>query len=161
MASHTTRDHDEIQRWAEAHGATPSVVSRTGGMLRFEFSDNPGELSEVSWDDFFQVFDERGLELVYDDKRGSRFHKLVYPETVEGKAAAPRRGRAKIEPIRGRGETRAGASKTAASRTAAGRTTGRKTSSKRPAKAKPRVTRTGTKAAAKKSTSTRRHPRAA
>lgn len=87
MASRVTRDHEEIQRWAAERSACPAVVSRTGGMLRFEFDpQHASELSQVDWDDFFQVFDEKGLELVYDDKPGSRFHKLVYPETVEAKA---------------------------------------------------------------------------
>jgi len=84
MASKTTRDHDEIKRWAHERGATPTIVNRTGGMLRFEFRDQP-ELAEVDWDQFFDIFDERKLELVYDDKSGSRFHKFVYPETVAAK----------------------------------------------------------------------------
>ncbi len=87
MASRNTRSHEEIQQWAEAHGACPSIVSRTGGMLRFEFDpERAQELTPVDWDDFFQVFDEKGLELVYDDKPESRFHKFVYPETLEAKA---------------------------------------------------------------------------
>lgn len=137
MASHTTRDHDEIRRWADAHDATPSIVSRTGGMLRFEFAATPpGELADVSWDDFFQVFDERGLELVYDDKPGSRFHKLVYPETVEGRQPARRPARAKIQSIRSRSQARS-------------------------PKAKPRVTRTGTKTVARGKSTSRRRPKAA
>lgn len=87
MASHATRDHEEVQRWAADHGACPAVVSRTGGMLRFEFDPEHAEaLTQVDWDEFFQVFDDKGLELIYDDKPGSRFHKIVYPETVEAKA---------------------------------------------------------------------------
>lgn len=51
-------------------------------MLRFEFDPvQARELTGVDWDDFFSVFDRKGLELVYDDKPGSRFHKIVYPET--------------------------------------------------------------------------------
>lgn len=110
MASKSTRDHDEIRRWAEARHAIPTVVSRTGGMLRFEFDPQSREsLSPVSWDDFFTVFDEKGLELVYDDKAGSRFHKLVYPETVRAKEehkAAPTPARAsKRMHIVGKSET--------------------------------------------------------
>lgn len=87
MPSQTTRDHEEIQRWAREHGACPAVVSRTGGMLRFEFDPaHAQQLTQVDWDDFFSVFDRKGLELVYDDKPGSRFHKIVYPETVAAKA---------------------------------------------------------------------------
>ena len=87
MASKSTRDHEEIRRWADAHHAVPTVVGRTGGMLRFEFDPQSREsLAPVSWDDFFKVFDEKGLELLYDDKPGSRFHKIVYPETLKAKA---------------------------------------------------------------------------
>jgi len=86
VASKSTRDHEEIRRWADAHHATPTVVGRTGGMLRFEFDPQSREsLTPVSWDDFFKVFDEKGLELLYDDKPGSRFHKIVYPETLKAK----------------------------------------------------------------------------
>ncbi|MGH9480129.1 MAG: hypothetical protein ACRD1A_12920 [Terriglobales bacterium] len=129
MASVTTRDHDEIQQWASEHGATPSVVSDTGGMLRFEFAPQPPEeLAEVEWSDFFRVFDERGLELVYDDKPGSRFHKLIYPETAAarvrgtGKAAQPVRDRkrAQIQSIKSKTRAAGGRGARAGSKTGSG-----------------------------------------
>lgn len=86
MASVTTRDHNQIQEWARRHDACPAIVSRTGGMLRFEFDPaSAGALREVDWDDFFRVFDEKGLELIYDDKPGSRFHKFIYPDAATAK----------------------------------------------------------------------------
>jgi len=88
--SKTTRDHDEIRRWAENHGAVPAEVASTEragepGILRFEFpkapNHNDSKLKEIPWDDFFEKFDERGLALVYQDTtaRGqkSNFNKLV------------------------------------------------------------------------------------
>lgn len=91
--SRTTRDHDEIRRWAEARGAVPAEVKgteRSGepGILRFEFPDAPhhndSKLEEISWDEFFQKFDERGLELVFQEQTAegaqSNFNKLVCPE---------------------------------------------------------------------------------
>jgi hypothetical protein len=130
MASVTTRDHEEIRNWADDHDATPAVVSRTGGMLRFEFGA-PAELAEVSWDDFFNVFDERGLELVYDDKPGSRFHKLVYPETAEGAKPARRTARAQITPIQtARGRSRAASGRTAAAKARGSRPTASRSRSK-------------------------------
>ncbi|MGH9487550.1 MAG: hypothetical protein ACRD04_08160 [Terriglobales bacterium] len=152
MASKTARDHDEIRRWAEARGAAPSVVNRTGGMPRFEFAaEEPESLADVSWEDFFRVFDERGLELVYDDKPGSRVHKLVYPEAVAAKAAGSRARRA-VEPARRPGPAKILPiqSKTSTAGKAA----------KRSSAAQPRTTRTGTKAVGKKPAS-RRRPRAA
>ncbi len=135
MASHATRDHEEIRNWAEQHGACPTVVSRTGGMLRFEFNpqDSGDTLQGINWDDFFQVFDEKGLELLYDDKPGSRFHKFVYPETIEAKAehkppARPARSRLRMdipEAERSGGSKRAASGSRAKSTagTASGRTT--------------------------------------
>src|SRR3954451_2403638 len=91
--SKTTRDHDEIRNWAEARGALPAEVRGTEkggepGILRFEFPNAPNhndsKLEEISWDDFFEKFDERGLELVYQEQTAegaeSNFNKLVCPE---------------------------------------------------------------------------------
>ncbi|HET9784815.1 MAG TPA: hypothetical protein VFP94_07655 [Terriglobales bacterium] len=141
MASVTTRDHEEIRNWADDHGASPAVVSRTGGMLRFEF-DTPAELAEVSWDDFFDVFDQRGLELVYDDKPGSRFHKLVYPESTAAKKPLRRPARAKIEPISSRrtasAKPRSGAARTAAKSTRSAKATTAKSTAAKPNRRAPR-----------------------
>jgi hypothetical protein len=148
MASETTRDHEEIQNWAKAHNATPAVVSRTGGMLRFEFSpQSASELEELDWDSFFKVFDEKGLELVYDDKPGSRFHKFIYPETEaarsrgERKAAAPARSKSRMQ-IAGGGSSKSRATKssrtTRTTRTMAGR--GKTSSTAKSAKAKTKAT---------------------
>ncbi len=89
-----TTDHDEIRRWAEERGGTPAHVRRTGsdedvGILRIDF---PGytdgdTLEEISWDDWFEKFDERGLALVYQEKTAggqkSNFNKLVSRESAE------------------------------------------------------------------------------
>lgn len=94
--SRTTRDHDEIQRWAESRGAVPAEVANTErggepGILRFEFphapNRNDSKLKEISWDDFFEKFDENDLELVYQEKTAdgqkSNFNKLVHPSSEE------------------------------------------------------------------------------
>lgn len=135
MASQITRDHEEIQRWAAEHGACPAVVSRTGGMLRFEFDPaRARELSEVDWNDFFHVFDEKGLELVYDDKPGSRFHKLIYPETAAAKAqhrprAKPARAGKRFNLIKGgAAAARSGASAAGRGRSASASSSSRRTS---------------------------------
>jgi len=71
--SKTTRDHDEIRKWAESHGAVPSEVASTEtdgepGILRFQFpkakQKNDDRLQEIPWEDFFRKFDENNLELV-------------------------------------------------------------------------------------------------
>lgn len=90
--SKTTQDHDEIQQWAERRGAVPAEVASTHsknepGILRFAFpkapNHNDSSLKEISWDEFFEKFDENGLELVYQDVTSegaeSNFNKLIYP----------------------------------------------------------------------------------
>jgi ferritin-like metal-binding protein YciE len=100
-SGNTTTDHEEIRRWAEERGGKPACVQGTGGkgdigMLRLEFPGKPNakdaKLQPISWDDFFEKFDERGLALVYQDTtaRGqkSNFNKLVSRQ--EGKTRSAR-----------------------------------------------------------------------
>src|SRR3954470_21167327 len=94
--SRTTRDHDEIRRWAEARGAVPAEVKGTErggdvGIIRFEFPNAPNrndsKLEEISWEDFFEKFDENNLEMVFQEKTAdgqkSNFNKLVHPTDDE------------------------------------------------------------------------------
>lgn len=80
-----TMDHDEIRRWVESRGGIPTVVEGTGGLLRIDFVKGKGSggreesLEEVSWDEWFRIFDDRGLEFLHDPEGESRFFKLVYP----------------------------------------------------------------------------------
>jgi len=87
-------DHEEIRQWAEDRGAIPSCVRGTGGgedvgMIRLDFPGYSGEnsLEEISWDEWFQKFDESDLALMVQEKtaRGqkSNFNKLVKRETAE------------------------------------------------------------------------------
>ena len=91
--SKTTRDHDEIQEWAEKHGAVPAEVESTEkkgqpGILRFMFPKakhhNDGALKEFEGEKFFEKFDENGLELLYQEQTAegaeNNFNKLIYPE---------------------------------------------------------------------------------
>jgi hypothetical protein len=92
-SSKSTRDHEEIRRWADARHAVPCEVSGTEsggstGILRFEFSDAPNRndnrLQEISWEDFFEKFDNSNLELLYQETTAegeqSNFNKFVHPE---------------------------------------------------------------------------------
>ncbi len=97
----TTKDHDEIRRWAEARGGKPAVVAATEtdkatGILRLMFPNAPNRnddaLEEISWDEFFEKFDQSGLALVYQDVTAdverSNFNKLVYPENAKASSKA-------------------------------------------------------------------------
>ena len=87
--SHTTTDHKKIRAWVEARGGHPASVKGTqrkgeeAGLLRIDFPGYSGEqsLEPITWDEFFEKFDESGLEMVYQDEtRGgkkSNFVKLV------------------------------------------------------------------------------------
>lgn len=89
--SKTTTDHATIRRWAEERDGKPSVVESTqeskkgGGLLRINF---PGyaedNLKEISWEEFFEIFDDNNLQFLYQEqtKDGgeSRFFKFVNKE---------------------------------------------------------------------------------
>jgi hypothetical protein len=89
MASttNTTTDHDEIRTWVEEHGGRPAIVRGTrdddGGVLRIDFPGGAGEdeLEPVDWDEWFRIFDDRGLAFLYQaekaDGEDSTFFKLV------------------------------------------------------------------------------------
>lgn len=82
-ASNTTTDHQQIRKWAEARDGHPAVVRTKGegGILRIDFGEPEENLEEVSWDEFFRIFDENDLDFLYQDKTSdggvSRFNKFV------------------------------------------------------------------------------------
>ncbi len=89
----TTTDHDTIREWAESHGGKPAAVDRTHekgdvGIVRLMFpkarQSEHGSLVEISWDEFFQQFEESKLALLYDPK--SNFNKLIGRDTAEKRA---------------------------------------------------------------------------
>jgi hypothetical protein len=86
--SKTTTDHDEIRRWVEEHGGTPVTVRGTGngddaGVLRIDFPGGAGDdrLEPISWDEWFEKFDENDLAFLYQEEKASgedsTFFKLV------------------------------------------------------------------------------------
>jgi hypothetical protein len=104
--SKTTQDHDQIRNWAEERGGKPSHVKGTGGkhdpgLLRIDFPGYSGEgkLEEITWDEFFEKFDEQELTLVYQEKtadgKKSNFNKLVSRHTIEEKEHASSHGSSK------------------------------------------------------------------
>jgi len=92
--SKTTQDHEEIKRWTEERGGKPAHVRNTEskediGILRLEFpgfGEESSSLEEISWEDFFDKFDERKLALIYQEETAdgerSNFNKLVSAETA-------------------------------------------------------------------------------
>jgi hypothetical protein len=95
----TTVDHKKIRKWAEERGGVPSTVKGTGGkkdagILRLDFKPDDEGLAEISWEEFFEKFDNSNLAFLYQDKtqagRVSRFHKFIERPTRRGAAAAAR-----------------------------------------------------------------------
>ena len=82
-SSETTRDHDTIRKWAEARDGHPARVkgSGEGGILRIDFGDPEDSLEQISWEEFFAIFDENGLSFLYQDRTSdggtSRFNKFT------------------------------------------------------------------------------------
>ena len=84
--SETTTDHDTIRKWIEDRGGVPTVVKGTEddegeGILRIDFAERDKKLEEISWDEFFDTFEDRGLAFLYQDEtkdgKESRFFKFV------------------------------------------------------------------------------------
>jgi hypothetical protein len=81
--ANTTTDHDEIRRWVEARDGRPSRVktSGSGGLLRIDFREAEEAFEEISWDEFFKIFDDNDLAFLHQDKtaagKESRFNKFV------------------------------------------------------------------------------------
>ena len=82
--THTTIDHNEVREWTEERDGTPSVLRGEGGiadLLRIDFGDGEENLMEISWKEFFRVFEENSLAFVYQEETPegdvSRFCKFV------------------------------------------------------------------------------------
>lgn len=101
-SSQQTTDHEEIRRWAEERGGKPACVRGTGGsddvgLLRIDFPGYSGEdsLEEISWDEFFEKFDEQQLALLYQEEtaggKRSNFNKLVRRDSSSGKKSSSSR----------------------------------------------------------------------
>ncbi len=91
--SRTTTDHDVIVRWTEARGGRSARVKGTeehsAGVLRIQFPDASEDdaLEAITWDEFFEKFDEKKLALVYQEATSqgeiSRFNRIVSREGSE------------------------------------------------------------------------------
>lgn len=98
-AAYPLVNHEEIREWAEVRGAVPTCVRGTGsrgrgdtGMIRLEFprfGEEP-KLQPISWDRWFEKFDDSGLALMVQEERAigdrSNFNKLVKRATALAKA---------------------------------------------------------------------------
>jgi hypothetical protein len=88
-----TTHHEVIRQWAEERDATPATVPGTEhqghlGVLRFDFGDDTEGLEHVGWDEWFETFDARGLNFIYQETRSdgsqSNFFRLENPNREDG-----------------------------------------------------------------------------
>jgi hypothetical protein len=83
-----TTSHEVIRKWAEERNGVPATVEGTEhgdhlGVLRFDFGGDSERLRHVSWDEWFETFDVRKLNFLYQeerkDGRQSNFFRLESP----------------------------------------------------------------------------------
>jgi hypothetical protein len=88
-----TTHHEVIKEWAEARGGTPATVEGTEhgdhlGVLRFDFGGGSDNLRHVSWEEWFDTFDARRLNFIYQEERSdgnqSNFFRLESPDREDG-----------------------------------------------------------------------------
>ncbi|QGQ21148.1 hypothetical protein GC089_16240 [Cellulomonas sp. JZ18] len=88
-----TTSHEVIKQWAEDRGGRPATVEGTEhddhlGVLRFDFGDQDDRLTPVTWDEWFETFDARRLNFIYQEERKdgkqSNFFRLESPDREDG-----------------------------------------------------------------------------
>jgi hypothetical protein len=178
--SKTTQDHEEIRRWAEERRAQPACVKGTGdegdtGLLRLDFPGYSGEqsLQHISWEEWFQKFDERNLALLYQEETAggdkSNFNKIVSAGTAQEVQSGSQRKRGSTRSSgRSRAAKKAGGKQTATKVTAsrsvqkksgtAAKATARKSSGTTPSSRKGPSKKSAAKKTAAKKSSAKRPP---
>lgn len=109
----TTTDHETIREWVDERGSTAAQVTQPAG-------DDPGSLAvipegkmddslkEVSWEEFFEIFEDEGLAFRYqtdrDDPDEQWYCEFVEREgTDDGGATTEAEGRETLDELEGRG----------------------------------------------------------
>lgn len=88
VQANTTTGYNTIRKWVEARGGRPAAVAAThskgdAGILRIDFPGHGKDegLDEISWEEFFNKFEESKLAFLYQEKTAdgseSRFFKFV------------------------------------------------------------------------------------
>ncbi|HZR47639.1 MAG TPA: hypothetical protein VFA47_13085 [Candidatus Manganitrophaceae bacterium] len=94
---HLTTDHEKIREWVKSRGGRPAAVAPLDeslfgcsemGALRIAFPGRSaaGDLQEISWELFFELFDLRRLAFLYQEETAagaqSRFNKFIKQERL-------------------------------------------------------------------------------
>ena len=79
----TTTNHSKIRKWVEKRKGKPARVKTSGsdGILRIDFGEPEDGLEEITWDEFFKIFDANELKFLHQEKtssgKTSRLNKFV------------------------------------------------------------------------------------
>jgi hypothetical protein len=86
-----TWDHREIKKWVEKHGGKPSIFNdpnagadKLGIRIDFQgksdekFMNDAVQTKEVTWVDFFKIFDKRNLAFIYKQKNEPKDVTMAY-----------------------------------------------------------------------------------
>jgi hypothetical protein len=83
-----TTHHEVIRQWAEERDGVPATVEGTEhgdhlGVLRIDFGGENDKLRHIGWEEWFETFDSRGLNFIYQEQRSdgqqSNFFRLENP----------------------------------------------------------------------------------
>ena len=84
-----TTDHETIRQWVEERNGKPASVAGTSkgdedvGLVGIDFAEDGEDdsLEQISWDEFFEKFEEKQLAFLYQDQKAngepSTFNKFV------------------------------------------------------------------------------------
>jgi hypothetical protein len=82
--SKVTTNHEEIRQWVEEHDGRPAAVPGhtdrgSSRAVKIYFPDQylSDPIEEISWDEFFNQFEEKDLAFMYQDDEDSRFFRIV------------------------------------------------------------------------------------
>ena len=98
--ANVTTDHKQIRKWAEARRGKPATMKDTEeggevGILRLHFDPLDKGLEKISWDEFFEKFDQAALAFLYQEKIEKRsFSQIRGPQ----QRRRPGRGRRTTDP---------------------------------------------------------------
>lgn len=86
-----TVSHEKIIDWTKSRGGKPAVLKDNNGnasdKLHINFLGFAEDDLQVSWDEFFAIFDRKNLEFLYIDENGdgreSYFYKFALSDSVQ------------------------------------------------------------------------------
>ncbi|MGM4911716.1 hypothetical protein [Rhizobium sp. 768_B6_N1_8] len=70
MGTPAITDHDKIRKWIEARGGHPARMK--SGLVGVDFSRQESSVENISWDEFFRVFDASRDTFLHHDTNATR-----------------------------------------------------------------------------------------